>query len=308
MPDGYAFELKIAERMRVLGWVCEMTPASNDFGADLFCRVGDEFIVLQCKCYDDASSIGVAAVQEVCTAARHFGAGLGLVVYEGRPSRSAKSLAQSVGVRLFHADELVAGWEFDRTAKGTVLRIKHLEQKEAAEAAAQMREKAIRLEGYRLDREAYLNRMKEWNVNQTLWGKKSKSWRGGWVEGVTVAALVGALVLVSGRPSSDALLGLGLLVIAAVIFFTKHPGSAPAKPIPPVPIEEADTTLRAGSSKTMPSNVGAFSKPRDGGRVIIRCSRCETQLRVPAATRLRIGCPRCGLSEVRNTPPGSLFD
>lgn len=49
MPDGYAFELNIAEKMRWLGWTCEMTPGSGDFGADLFCRVGDEFIIIQCN-------------------------------------------------------------------------------------------------------------------------------------------------------------------------------------------------------------------------------------------------------------------
>lgn len=308
MPDGYAFELKIAERMRGLGWTCEMTPGSGDFGADLFCRVGEEFIIVQCKCYEEASSIGVGAVQEVCTAVRHFNAARGLVVYEGRPSKAAKSLAHSVGVLFFHADDLIAGWEYDRTAKGTALRIKQREEREAAEARERAREKAQQAEGYRLDYEAYLVRLSDWKVGQAAWEKKSKSWNGGWAAGAGMTAGFGALVLFSGGPSSDVLLGLGLMAVGAAIFFTRYPWGAPTKPLLPVPLEGASPLQRPGTGDIFPSKVGILPKQREGDRVIVRCSRCQTQLRVPSSKRLRIGCPTCGLSEIRETPPRAKFE
>ncbi|UXC90758.1 restriction endonuclease [Sphingobium sp. RSMS] len=308
MPDGYAFELKIAERMRGLGWTCEMTPGSGDFGADLFCRVGEEFIIIQCKCYEDAFSIGVGAVQEVCTAVRHFNAARGLVVYEGRPSKAAKSLAHSVGVLFFHADELIAGWEYDRTAEGMALRINQREEREAAEARERIQRRAQQAEEYKIDYEAYLDRLKDWEVGQAAWEKKSKSWSGGWAAGAAMIAGFGVLVLFSGGPSSDALLGLGLMAVGAAIFFARYPWAVPTKPVKPVPVEEAVPPQRAGTDDIFPSKVGILPKQREGDRVIVRCSRCQTQLRVPSSKRLRIGCPKCGLSEIRETPPGAMLE
>lgn len=308
MPDGYAFELKIAERMHGLGWTCEMTPGSGDFGADLFCRIGEEFIIIQCKCYEEASSIGVGAVQEVCTAVKHFNAARGMVVYEGRPSKAAKSLALSVGVLFIHVDELVAGWEYDRTVEGTALRMKQREERKAADARERARERAEQAEAYRLDYEAYLVRLNDWGAGQADWEKRSKSWTDGWAGGAGLTAGIGALVLFSGGPSSDALLGLGLIGVGAVIFFTRYPWGAPTKPVPPVPIEGAAPPQGARTGDISPSKVGILTKKREKDRVILRCSRCQTQLRVPSSKRLRIGCPKCGLSEIRETPPGAMFE
>lgn len=239
---------------------------------------------------------------------RHFDAARGLVVYEGRLSKAAKSLANSVGVLFFHSDELIAGWEYVRTAEGTALRNKQREEREAAEARERAREKAQQSEEYRLDYEAYLVRLKGWEVEQAAWEKKSKSWNGGWAAGAGMTAGFGALVLFSGGPSSDALLGLGLMAVGAALFFTRRPWGTPTKPVPPMRIEGVASPQHAETGDFFPSKTGILPKQREGDRIIVRCSRCQTQLRVPSSKRLRIGCPRCGLSEIRETPSGATFD
>jgi len=109
------------------------------------------------------------------------------------------------------------------------------------------------------------------------------------------------------RTSSDVLLGIGLVAVGAVIFSTRYPWSAPPKPVQPEPIEDAALHQRRWAGDNFTSKFVTLPKQREGDRVIVRCGRCKTQLRVPSSKRLRIGCPKCGFSEIRETPPGSPF-
>ena len=116
--DGLEFERFVAERMEGFGWEARCTPGSSDYGADVICTLGSEKLVIQCKCYSSSNSVGGDAVREAYTAMAHFKADHGTVVYRGRPSRQARNLSGTTGVGLYHVDELIEGWAFDRTKEG----------------------------------------------------------------------------------------------------------------------------------------------------------------------------------------------
>lgn len=133
---GEEFEHLVAEKMRLFGWECTITPASNDFGADVICRQNNQTMIIQCKCYDDVGSIGNSAVYEAYAAIAHYKAQIGIVVYKGQPTRGAKALSLSTGVELYHIDNLQPCWKYDRSVQRVAI------EREIRQA----REKELRLE------------------------------------------------------------------------------------------------------------------------------------------------------------------
>lgn len=98
------YERFCATRLESTGWMCEMTSASGDQGADIIARKSAYILVVQCKRY--SANVGNWAVQEAIAARSHFKASHACVVSNASFTRSAQDLADSTGVFLVHHNEL----------------------------------------------------------------------------------------------------------------------------------------------------------------------------------------------------------
>ena len=67
---GTEFEDYVAARMQRAGWQITFTPASGDYGVDLIARRDDKSVAVQCKRL--GKPVGIAAVQQVVSGARHY--------------------------------------------------------------------------------------------------------------------------------------------------------------------------------------------------------------------------------------------
>ncbi|WP_260744590.1 restriction endonuclease [Mycobacterium sp. SMC-2] len=96
--DGVAFEGYVAARLRRAGWRVKFTPPVGDYGVDLIAEKGGHSVAVQCKRY--GKSVGVAAVQQVVSGARHHGCTRSIVVSNREFTRAAKQLANTHGCQL----------------------------------------------------------------------------------------------------------------------------------------------------------------------------------------------------------------
>lgn len=106
---GFEFESHIAELLRGNGFTdVEVTPKSQDFGADIVgCLKGVKY-VLQCKYY--SSPVGIDSVQQIYSAKMHYDAHVPVVVTNSVFTKAAKILAEEVNVLLWDC-ETVADME-----------------------------------------------------------------------------------------------------------------------------------------------------------------------------------------------------
>ncbi len=103
--NGLEFEAYIADLLRSLGYKnVHITKASGDFGVDIVADFCDERFAFQCKCY--SSNLGVKCVQEVSAGMAMYDADFGAVVTNASFTRSAKELADALGIQLIDRDEL----------------------------------------------------------------------------------------------------------------------------------------------------------------------------------------------------------
>lgn len=109
--SGEEFERYLKLRFQKLGYKVEITPASGDYGADLFCFNKKETIVVQAKRYD--GNVGTAAVQEVVGAKDYYEADLCAVITNSYFTVNALNLAEANGVVLIDRDELL-NFNFER--------------------------------------------------------------------------------------------------------------------------------------------------------------------------------------------------
>ncbi|MFC7539063.1 restriction endonuclease [Siccirubricoccus deserti] len=133
---GLAFERATADAFRHLGWEVEQTRASGDYGADVIARFGTTSIVIQCK--DWKGPAGLAAVQEVFFARKHYRANLAMVVARSGFTRQAQKAAESTEVRLVRLSDLRRHCEFDRSVEAA----RAQREREARETARRDRELA----------------------------------------------------------------------------------------------------------------------------------------------------------------------
>jgi restriction system protein len=134
---GLQFEIDTAIRFEELGWSVETTPRSNDYGADLICAVGKEKLIVQCKDYS-SKSIGIKAIQEILGALSHYNGTIGALVFRGKVTKQAYTLAKSNNVFIISIADLEAGCIFDR--------LKKREDIEKAEKNKAERQRAVREE------------------------------------------------------------------------------------------------------------------------------------------------------------------
>ncbi|WP_082973136.1 MULTISPECIES: restriction endonuclease [unclassified Mycobacterium] len=105
--DGVAFERYVAARLRRAGWRVTFTPPVGDYGVDLIAEKDGHLVAVQCKRY--GQSVGVAAVQQVVSGARHHGCTRSIVVTNREFTRAAKQLAHTHGCQLI-GRKVLQGW------------------------------------------------------------------------------------------------------------------------------------------------------------------------------------------------------
>lgn len=96
--NGTEFEDYVADRLSRAGWLVRFTPQVGDYGVDLIAEKAGQSVAVQCKRY--AKPVGVAAVQEVVSGARHYGCTRAIVVSNQEFTRAAQQLALSHGCQL----------------------------------------------------------------------------------------------------------------------------------------------------------------------------------------------------------------
>ncbi|HTZ14186.1 MAG TPA: restriction endonuclease [Mycobacterium sp.] len=95
---GTEFEDYVAARLRRAGWQVTFTPVSGDYGVDLIAERDDKSLAVQCKRH--GRPVGVAAVQQVVSGARHHGCAKSIVISNQEFTRAAKQLAFTHGCQL----------------------------------------------------------------------------------------------------------------------------------------------------------------------------------------------------------------
>lgn len=102
--DPYEYEHVIAELLNAHGWQARATSGSGDQGVDVVATFNDTTLVIQCKLY--SQPVGNKAVQEVHAGLGFMRATHAAVVTNSSYTKSARQLAQQLGVILIHHDQL----------------------------------------------------------------------------------------------------------------------------------------------------------------------------------------------------------
>lgn len=102
--SGIEFEHYLVALFRQNGYRVKLTPASNDFGADVILE-GNERIVIQAKRY--SSKVGIKAVQEISSAKGYYNAQEAWVITNSYFTSQAIKLAQATDVRLVDRNNFV---------------------------------------------------------------------------------------------------------------------------------------------------------------------------------------------------------
>ena len=103
--SGEHFEELLMEHFKKLGYIAKMTARTADYGADLVLEKEDERIVVQAKRWKQ--NVGIAAVQQVVGAIKHYKASKGMVVSNSYFTSNAEKLARSNNIELWDRDQLV---------------------------------------------------------------------------------------------------------------------------------------------------------------------------------------------------------
>ncbi len=103
---GTEFENYVAARLRRAGWQVTFTSVTGDYGVDLIAEKDGKSVAIQCKRH--GTSVGVAAVQQVVSGARHHGCSKSIVVSNREFTQAAKQLAFTHGCQLIGRKALQA--------------------------------------------------------------------------------------------------------------------------------------------------------------------------------------------------------
>lgn len=103
---GEEFENYLKIYFESIGYKVKKTPASNDYGADLYCKNKNEVVVVQAKRYE--GKVGNSAVQEVVAAREYYEADRCMVVTNSYFTKNAVNLAEVNQVELWDRDRLIS--------------------------------------------------------------------------------------------------------------------------------------------------------------------------------------------------------
>jgi restriction system protein len=104
--NGVEFEDYVAVRLQRAGWHVNFTPLVGDYGVDLIAQKDGQTVAIQCKRL--AKAVGVAAVQQVVSGARHHGCARSIVVSNQEFTTAAKQLAFTHGCQLIGRKALLS--------------------------------------------------------------------------------------------------------------------------------------------------------------------------------------------------------
>ena len=102
--DPIEYEHFCADLLKENGWNVQVTQASGDQGIDILAEKDGFLLALQCKKY--SSPVGNKAVQEAHSGGTFYEANAFAVVSPVEYTSSARELANSLNVHLFHHDDL----------------------------------------------------------------------------------------------------------------------------------------------------------------------------------------------------------
>ena len=102
--SGVEFEEFVAAQLRTRGWSVIRTPSTGDYGVDLIAKKDSTCMAVQCKRL--ARAVGVAAVQQVVSGARHHGCDQAVVVTNQAFTKAARQLAITHRCRLVGREQL----------------------------------------------------------------------------------------------------------------------------------------------------------------------------------------------------------
>jgi restriction system protein len=102
--SGVEFEEFVAAQLRTRGWSVIRTPSTGDYGVDLIAKKHSTCMAVQCKRL--ARAVGVAAVQQVVSGARHHGCDQAVVVTNQAFTKAARQLAITHRCRLVGREQL----------------------------------------------------------------------------------------------------------------------------------------------------------------------------------------------------------
>jgi HJR/Mrr/RecB family endonuclease len=102
---GVDFEEFLADLFRKKGYTVEMTPRTNDYGADLIISKYGKKTIVQAKRY--ASKLNNSPIQEAYAAIKHYQADDAMVITNNYFTANAQNLAQSNQVKLYDRDGLI---------------------------------------------------------------------------------------------------------------------------------------------------------------------------------------------------------
>ena len=103
--SGVDFESFVRDYLTDKGAVCEMTPASGDYGADIIAKVEGRRIAIQCKRY--SANVGYSAVQEVVAGKAYYKCDEAWVVTNASFTQQAIQGAKKMDVKLHNIFELM---------------------------------------------------------------------------------------------------------------------------------------------------------------------------------------------------------
>ena len=99
-----AFEQHCAAILKTLGWTCQITSASGDFGVDLIAEHPGARVVIQVKKWREP--VNLSAVQEVTAGVAMYHATHAAVISVSGYRQSARRLAKANKVRLLDYPDL----------------------------------------------------------------------------------------------------------------------------------------------------------------------------------------------------------
>lgn len=104
ITNPYEYESAVAHYLTQLGWGAIATSGSGDQGVDVIAENNGIKLVIQCKLY--SQPVGNSSVQQVYSATGYVRGNISAVVTNSTYTKSARQLAESLGVHLLHHSEL----------------------------------------------------------------------------------------------------------------------------------------------------------------------------------------------------------
>lgn len=113
------YEMRVAERFRLRGYSVQCTPASDDYGVDVFATKGTERLAIQAKMYGSASrSVNRDVVMHLHGAKDYFGCTAAIIVTDDGLMDDATAVARKlhIEVLVLSADQMPVTTEGARPA------------------------------------------------------------------------------------------------------------------------------------------------------------------------------------------------